>query len=463
MLLKNHQITIDPSDPFANDALNRQPSAEALTNFILSSEEAMVLCLDAPWGQGKTTFLRIWQQYLKNQQISTVYFNSWQNDFSDDPLVCLMGEIGAALDDLNPNKDLLIDTNFNKAKNAATQLFKDALPALIKLATYGLVDADKMTETALGKLTEDIASKQIANYEQSKQSLKDFREALEEFAASLNNKKNKKPLVIIIDELDRCRPTFAIEVLEKTKHFFNVKNVVFVMGVDKQQLGSSFKAVYGEGLDVKGYLRRFFDFDYMLPAPDKGLFIQALFTKFGFTEYLKQNHNIGIYNPRSYLDIFSDLSDIYQLSLREQEHCCSQFSIALRIIRDNEQIDFALLGFLIVLKIKYPTDYKNFTKDGRNTIELIKQIENSFGGKRFLRVMHQEPLENYILSARARSIGIKRTCKEYEDYMNSNIRDKDDPSRRGSVLSNLEGKTQMNFSILENAIKKIEIASGFKV
>ena len=91
--------------------------------------------------------------------------------------------------------------------------------------------------------------------------------------------------MFIIDELDRCRPSFSIEVLEKAKHFFNVENIIFVLGADKEQLGHSIKAIYGNDLNVNGYLRRFIDLDYVLPSPDKGLFVKVLFKKHLFNEY----------------------------------------------------------------------------------------------------------------------------------------------------------------------------------
>jgi hypothetical protein len=96
------------------------------------------------------------------------------------------------------------------------------------------------------------------------------------------------PLVIIVDELDRCRPPFAVQLLEKIKHLFNVPAIVFVIAVDKGQLGHSIKSMYGQGMDVGGYLRRFIDLDFSLPKPDTRSFCNAQFAKFGLTEIFKK-------------------------------------------------------------------------------------------------------------------------------------------------------------------------------
>ncbi len=104
-MLKSKEIVIPEDNPFLNDSLNRKESAEALTEFVLSTDDPMVVCIDAPWGQGKTTFLRMWEQYLKNNKIPTIYFNAWENDFSDDALISLIGEIGSSLSELTKKGD----------------------------------------------------------------------------------------------------------------------------------------------------------------------------------------------------------------------------------------------------------------------------------------------------------------------------------------------------------------------
>ena len=87
------------------------------------------------------------------------------------------------------------------------------------------------------------------------------------------------PLVFIIDELDRCRPTFAIELLERVKHIFDVPNMVFVFGLNRNELCKALSSVYGD-IESDVYLRRFFDFEFNLSEVDSQKFAEHLINKY---------------------------------------------------------------------------------------------------------------------------------------------------------------------------------------
>ena len=95
------------------------------------------------------------------------------------------------------------------------------------------------------------------------------------------------PMVFIIDELDRCRPTFAIELLERVKHIFDVPNLVFVFGINRDELCTSLQSIYGE-IDASVYLRRFFDMEFTLQEVDSAKFSRHLMQKFGVDTFLRR-------------------------------------------------------------------------------------------------------------------------------------------------------------------------------
>jgi hypothetical protein len=374
VILKNREIEIVEKAPFTNDVLNRKDSAEALTQFVISSNDPLVICIDAPWGEGKTTFLRMWEQHLKNINIPTIYFNAWENDFTDDALVSLIGEVGYSIDEISKSGDQKKAHEYlKKAKKFGVGLLKRSIPVAAKVATAGALDLDKVTEQAFASFAESIAKEQIEKYEESKETLKAFRDALSKLAKCISNEENK-PLVFIIDELDRCRPNFSIEILEKAKHLFNVENIIFILGADKVQLGHSIKAVYGNDLNVNGYLRRFIDFDYILPPPDKGLFVKALFRKHSFQEYFssKTGRTTG-YEGEQSLNMFTELFELYKLTLREQEHCCSLLSLSIKTTPKENSLFPLFLCFLIVLKVKEPEIYKKIKKGVKSTLDSCEQ------------------------------------------------------------------------------------------
>ncbi|MCF6346059.1 MAG: KAP family NTPase [Thiomicrorhabdus sp.] len=465
MILKSHELEIIKNDPFRNDVLGRKESGEALTEFVLSTSDPLVICIDAPWGQGKTTFLRMWKQDLKNNGIPTLYFNAWESDFSDDALVCLIGEISSEIKELSKTGDLSKASEYlEKTKKLGVALLKRTVPVVAKIGTAGALDLDKITEQALSGLAESIAKEQIEKYESSKNSIEAFREAISGLAASMSNADTPKPLVFIIDELDRCRPSFSIEILEKAKHFFNANNIVFVLGADKKQLGSSIKAIYGEGLNVNGYLRRFMDFDYILPPPNKGQFVKALFKKFSFNEYFSKKNGQGLqYEGDQSLSMFSELFELYSLTLREQEHCCGLLSLSIRTTPQNSKLFPLFLCFLIVLKVKNPDLYKDLITDEIDNFELLERFKAIPGAIDFLSNNYGSALEAFIVTCKSHDYSYGDVTNKYSEVQNSSTASKKEKKHALSILKIIES-FDMNGGIgsLGYLIKKIEIASRFE-
>lgn len=465
MLLKSRELEIVEDDPFRNDALSRKESGEALTEFVLSANDSVVVCLDAPWGQGKTTFLRMWEQDLRNNDIPTIYFNAWESDFSDDALVCLIGEISASIKELSKTGDESKAREYlGKTKDLGVALLKRTIPVAAKVATAGALDLDKVTEQALAGFAESIAKEQLEKYENSKKSIQSFREAISGLASSITDPENPKPLVFIIDELDRCRPNYAIEILEKAKHFFNVDNIVFVLGADKKQLGSSIKAIYGEGLNVNGYLRRFMDFDYVLPPPDKGLFVKALFRKYSFNDYFSKKNTRGVqYEGEQSLTMFSELFELYGLTLREQEHCCSLLSLSIRTTPEDHKLFPLFLCFLIVLKVKDPDMYKELITDEINVFELLERFTMVPGAAELLLTNYGTALEAYIVTCKSYRHSYDEISSKYEEIQTTES-SSDEEKRRALRILEIIKDFDWNGGIgsLRYLLKKIEIASRFE-
>ncbi|PIT26297.1 hypothetical protein BGI39_10360 [Snodgrassella communis] len=309
----------------------------------------------------------MWQQYLKNQDIPTIYFNAWESDYTDDALIALIGEIGLSIQELVGEDKTTAEKIIGRIYKLVANFTKAAAPTIanlgIKAASGGLISADEIS-TAFGNLSESLVKEQITQYEESRKTLGSFKEALSELARCYADGDAHKPLVIFIDELDRCRPNFAIEVLEKAKHLFNVDNIVFVLATDKTQLGHSIRAVYGQGLDVNGYLRRFIDFDYLLPSPVKSDYIISLAKQLGLDKYLNRN----IFSNYPLIRILKDIISLYNLTLREQEAFCNILNIAVRthfyILEDN---CVTFLFLLNILKLKFPDLYKSLNRDNKST------------------------------------------------------------------------------------------------
>ena len=238
-----------------------------------------MLAVDAAWGAGKTTFLRIWSRYLRNQGFPVVRFNAWETDHAGDPFVSLVSELTAGLGEYNEGS---LADKINNTTKAAQQVAIHAAPSVIRILTAGLLDIQPLIEREAGKLFSSLAERGLKKYSDAKDSIHGFRTKLEELANKLAESE-RHPLIVMVDELDRCRPSYAVELIEVAKHLFGVDHIVFVLAVNRTQLSHSIKALYGSEFDAIGYLRRFIDVDFRLPEPDRVDFVKALLDGVGMS------------------------------------------------------------------------------------------------------------------------------------------------------------------------------------
>lgn len=166
----------------------------------------------------------------------------------------------------------------------------------------------------------------------------------------------KKPsLIICIDELDRCRPTFAIEMLERIKHLFDVPGIIFLLSIDKSQLESSTAAVYGERINAPEYLRRFIDLEYALPTIQGKAFTEVLIKRFKLDEvFAKRNHREFQYDMQHFVEFFTLVADGTQLSLRTRERCMTRLQVVMDQTPETHFLFPPLVALLIVLRTTNP-------------------------------------------------------------------------------------------------------------
>ena len=83
-------------------------------------------------------------------------------------------------------------------------------------------------------------------------------------------------LILFIDELDRCKPAYAVKLLERVKHYFCNDRLTFVFSINTHELQNTIKHYYGENINASKYLDRFFDFRISLPKANLGKYYQAI-------------------------------------------------------------------------------------------------------------------------------------------------------------------------------------------
>lgn len=176
------------------------------------------------------------------------------------------------------------------------------------------------------------------------------------------------PIFILVDELDRCRPDYAIELLEGIKHLFGVKGIYFVVATNIDQLSESVKAVYGTGFDGARYLKRFFDLEYTLPEPDRFAFAKYLFNGI----QCPQSHllDTGLDQQNLSVDsndilpmLFKHYSDYFECGLRDQIQIIKIIESAF-ISLGHHRINIHLLLFLAMLYHRSSAIFNAVTKYG---------------------------------------------------------------------------------------------------
>ena len=129
------------------------------------------MAVDAEWGNGKTTFLNMWAQHLREKQFPIVKFNAWETDFSGDPFVALSKELTEGL------KEYTNESTAQEFENRAQQIFQQTLPTLIQLGAATI----PVVGTGLGTVFASYAKDRMSSYQQAKESVPAFRKSYEKW------------------------------------------------------------------------------------------------------------------------------------------------------------------------------------------------------------------------------------------------------------------------------------------
>lgn len=330
-----------------------------------NDNEAYVIGIDASWGTGKTYFDKMIIQFLNDNQesihVNSIYYDAWSNDFWDNAFEPLFAQIVGS--------DLL-------RKETEKTDISDILKSVGKIIALGIKGfATKQIEDYFDTdAIDDIISEykkmwdnafddeyQVTKYFKE---FSDFKKAISILKLLLRKAtdSNSGKTVIFIDELDRCKPTFAIQTLEIVKHLFNVKGLVFVFSLDLEQLAYCVQSVYGENINSIGYLERFFNFISSLPKADYSKIIEEYIDEFNIK-----------YTSNKIINRINGISQIFDLSLRDLRTVLSSLFIlqqtSLKAYWYNDDATILYLYFL-TMKYKYPS-YLNKTLKNNEDCDLI--------------------------------------------------------------------------------------------
>lgn len=271
--------------------------AKFINDIIISSNEhkkdqntnSFVMALNSSWGTGKTTFINdFMREYGNNKDYLLIKYDAWENDYWDNAFEPLIYS-------LMSNKQFKEYFDTQTANTIFYEASKEILKGLVQKFASKFMDEEsikriiyiiKKGSKKLDKISKSEASNIYEEYSK-------FREALNNFKNELKNvqKHYNQKIVIFIDELDRCKPDFAIKTLEFVKHIFDIDNYVFIFSLDKSQLSKSMETIYGQKMNTHGYLNRFFDYTSNMPILGKKEYIQHRINSCEFNDDIKEQIN----------------------------------------------------------------------------------------------------------------------------------------------------------------------------
>ena len=464
MISKNRLVKIDENNIFGFDKLDRKDAIENLSHLIVSTKEAFTLSINADWGAGKTTFVKLWQKYLKKEHsVNSIYFSAWEDDFSKEPLISILGEINNYIAENFEHETETVE-KFEKVKEFGGKVLKRGVPAFIKGATSGVLDIDKGLESAIGAITEETAKELINNYSEDKEITQKFKDTIQELLTKIDD---KKPFVIFIDELDRCRPLYAIELLERVKHILGIDGLIFVLSIDKKQLSESIKSQYGN-IDANAYLKRFIDLEYNLTNNSVDKFCDNLYySVYKLDKVLTSKEIKNEYRGYNELTMLKFLAKSMDLSLREIEQAFIQINIIFKTVNPRLfEIHFRVIVFFVILKLKDSELYVDLIHARKSAEEVLISIFKHIVKDELYKHEYDDMkrvIKAIVLSTSKSDVEMHSVIQEQKEKLNSLGSDvHEDHTWMINILENSENRGFYGLNkAIDTVIKKIDFIDKF--
>lgn len=371
--MKKYDLTFDDESlelSIRNDVINRNRKLIELMKLVNVLDKNFIISIDGDWGCGKTFFIKqliylsscddisyfsdIDQEVIKSfsEKHFTIYYNAWENDDHDNPLESIIyyiiNEFSEKKKDFHDDKKL-----FNLAKTTIMNF--------IELSSFGILKKEDLIEMTS---FEDLA-KSMVTVEEKKDALNKLFDFLLQYA---------NRLILIIDELDRCRPDYAVKVLETIKHFYNNPNITILVVTNNKELSHTISHNYGYNFDGYGYLNKIYDTVITLTNDYKKEYVQHM-CDFSNKTYLPENISVLLF-------------EYFNFSYREINKFVSMYRIIEPYTKYSDDFDgrkylpqsCVFLPLVMALKIKSIELYDAFISgNGINLLERIfddKRINN---------------------------------------------------------------------------------------
>lgn len=365
------------------DFFARKPAADAILAIAGAAVRPVVFMVDGDWGTGKTYFLRQLDDMLKKSGVGTAFVDAFAIDFHSDAFLALSSEILSSL----PSQEAESTRSLvNATAQVARIVLKAGLKGIVKAATVGVVGPQEIDDVrdaiieSVGDSTRDLVDGFIIDSAETRSKVSSFKDLLSKSATSPDSGFT----IILIDELDRCRPDFALDLLERIKHFFDVPGLFFVIAANRNQFTHTIRKRYGSDFDAVRYLDKFFDFQIQLSASGQGnqqdqarQYVEFIIPQDFLSQPLRTN----------FVNYFCSLVSRKRVSLRDIERIFSSASVMIAAARISDAFHPCVLLGLAWLRHFHSEEFRSLPHGGR--LSRQAEAELSFSDVAMSRVSQE--------------------------------------------------------------------------
>ena len=380
---------------FSEDKLDRRMYAEYLYFYLENKGRVnnTVINLNAEWGAGKSFFIKRFYNSIAKVH-PCVYIDAWKQDFSDDAFLTLFSSLSQQLQKYAGD----LDARLIECGQAIGRFTKGVIPVILS----GLMKKYTGVES-VGDIAKEASQLMLKEHQEKLKSILSLKKELALWSRLAFDKGFSSPIFIFIDELDRCRPDYAISLLEIVKHIFDIPNFVFIIATDTDQLQHSIKNIYGNDFSANDYLGRFFHRRFTLKTPEMNVLVNGIIQERLGNRYSESA--LQLYPITSTVENFSSnisaVFEAFELNLRDSIRNIERLIDLMESDLLKKKLDYIFLLTLMIIYDKDRSIIDSLIGRSKNENRLPDLIKES----RHLKGVSKSMI-NLALETRQNSLGI---------------------------------------------------------
>lgn len=407
---------------YEGDAFRRKDVGGRITRLVDGFVEGGVIGVDGRWGEGKTWLADHWSGSL-DAGYTVVRVDAFATEFGNDPFAAIAQALYAEIK-TKPDPNGLVKSVITTLGKAGLNFVGNVVKTAADTAALGLPSAvaestNKAIEAGIEKAGEE-GEQQIEEWlgaaARRAKTLANLRDAVARYVAS---QPEQRPIVVVIDELDRCRPGYALRTLDVLKHLFDMPGMVFVLFVNREQIESMIASQFGANVG-SGYLSKFVHVWVPLTQSpdisgrDAAESNRQLLKSFAGRTRLRANGSAW----DDFIDFLAWTAASLDFNARDIERLVTLVATISNATLIRKE---PLFGWLLLLKVKHPDAYNGVVQSSvaghRRAEQLAREASIRFSEHPYAEGLGQHmKLHEALTSERTNAFGIATSTVKGQSY-----------------------------------------------